>query len=81
MLPSWGTAVRFRILEVFFGPSEWPGEGGASGPPESREWTGNRVFLTQNKLEELERFLSRENAGGRQYFDSTPTGTGEGARM
>ena len=48
MLPSWGTAVRFRILEVFFGSSKWTEEVGASGPPESREWTGNRMFLTQD---------------------------------
>jgi hypothetical protein len=44
-----------------------------SGEDES-EWTGNRMFLTQNELGELERFLPCENAGGRQYSDSTPTG-------
>jgi hypothetical protein len=43
-----GEAGCFRILEVFFGSSKWTDEAGASGPPESREWTGNRMFLTQD---------------------------------
>lgn len=60
---------------------EWTGEGGASGPPKTREWTGNRMFLTQNELGELERFLPCENAAGRQYSDRTPTGSVERARV
>jgi len=39
------------------------------------------MFLTQNELGELERLLPCENAGGRQYSDSTPTGSVGGARM